>query len=83
MYVIVKMLQHVFFVGFLAIQKHVVLSSIVCQSSGIDTRSERCRNLHVMKKGIDKACCDATVLIELPVFVLLLIFNVLRGYVYL
>jgi len=71
------------FVRFLAMQKHVVLSSIVRQSSGIDTRSERCRNLHVMKKGIDKACYDATILIKLPVFVLLLIFNVHRGYVYL
>jgi hypothetical protein len=68
MYVNVKMLQHVFFVGFLAMQKHVVLSSIVRQSSGIDTRSERCRNSHVIKKGIDKACYDATILIKLPIF---------------
>jgi len=36
-----------------------------------------------MKKGIDKACYDVAILIKLPVFVLLLIFNILRGYVYL
>ena len=77
------MLQHMFLVIFLSIQKPVVLSSIVCQSSDIDTRYERCRNVHVMKKSIDKACYDVTILIKLPVFVLLLIFNFLRGYVYL
>jgi hypothetical protein len=77
MYFNVNMLQRVFFIGFLAIQKHVVLSSIVRQSSGIDTRSERCRNLHVMKKGIDTACYDVIIVIKLPVFVLLLIFNIL------
>ena len=68
MYVSVKMLQHMFLVGFLSMQKLVVLSSIVCQSSGIDARYEKCGNLHVMKKDIDKACCDATILIKLPVF---------------
>jgi hypothetical protein len=74
MYVSVKMLQHMFFVEFLAMQKHVVLSSIVGQSAGIDTRSGRCRNLHVIKKGIDKACYDATILIKLPVFCLIIDF---------
>jgi hypothetical protein len=68
MYVNVKMLQHMFLVGLLSMQNPVVLSSIVRQSSGIDTRYERCKNLHLMKKGIDKACYDAMILIKLPVF---------------
>jgi hypothetical protein len=68
MYVDVKMLQHMFLVGFQSMQKPVVLCSIVRQSSGIDTRYERCRNLHVMEKGIDKACYDVMILIKLPVF---------------